>query len=300
MIASWRDALLVARFEVGRAMRTRRALALIAVYLVAHLGGCWLFVQAVGELEAALAGQLGVASARWPGTMMGQLRESESLLRILRFFVGDEGLVEDLARWPVLAIFDTWLGLLVAPFFAATAAAESISTDVSTRALRYEALRTGRAEIVAGRFLGQVGLMTLAAAVSWVGVWALGMSIMVGHGPVELAVGLVLLGGRAVVYAIPFIGLGVAASQLTASSAWARVLALSGAVGGYVAYGLALLAEGAPWTLLADLALPLLPASWMRSLWALDLRAVAASAACVGLGVATVALAFLLFRRRDL
>ena len=52
------------------------------------------------------------------------------------------------------------------------------------------------------------------------------MTQMVGNDPIMLAMGLGVLGLRAWLFGLPFIGLGVAWSQWTASPNWARVLAV--------------------------------------------------------------------------
>lgn len=295
------DTWLIARFEVLRAVRTWRALALIVAYLVANLGGCWLFIQGIGQIEEQLAETLGVATTRWPGTMMEQVRQSEQMIDLVKFLMdGTETQARALLELPMLAIFQLWLGLLFIPFMAATTSSECVAIDVGNRAIRYEALRTGRAELVAGRFFGQV-LLTMAATVAALaGTWVMGMTCMAAQPPLELAAGLLWLGPRAVAWSLPFIGLGLAASQLTASSAWARVLALVVAAGSYIAYGLCQIAEDAPWTWLADAAEPLLPQTWSAGFWAVDVGWLGSAAACAGLGVGYAALGYLRFTTRDL
>lgn len=294
------DTLLVARFEVLRAIRTWRALALVLVYLLASAGGAYLFVEGLAVAESRLAEQLGVPATRWPGPMLDRLRESDEMLRMLTSLVGDEGLVRELVHWPFLAIFQLWQGFLLVPFLAAAAAAEALALDVGTRAIRYEALRTGRAELVAGRFLGQVGLTVFATLVALAGVWAVGMTFMTGQDPLVLAWGLLVLGLRAVPFAVPFVGLGVACSSLTSSPAWARVLALAATAGTWGLYGGLVWAERPRWPWIADALLPLLPQTWMGGLWEPGADAFVSAVTCVALGLITAGVGTLRFARRDL
>lgn len=66
-----RDIWLVARFEVLRAIRTWRAVALLVLYAVASGGAAWLFTKFVGLMENTLADQLHVARTTTPGAMLG-------------------------------------------------------------------------------------------------------------------------------------------------------------------------------------------------------------------------------------
>ena len=77
--------------------------------------------------------------------------------------------------------------MLFVPFLAATAASEAIALDLRSRALRYEALRAGRAEILLGRFAGQLLLAGVAMAASLVGVWTLGVTLSSDPQPLGLA-----------------------------------------------------------------------------------------------------------------
>ncbi|HMV69425.1 MAG TPA: hypothetical protein PKA64_21465 [Myxococcota bacterium] len=298
---SIRDTLLVARFEVLRAIRTWRALALIVAYVVANLGGCWIFIQAIAKLEEGIAETMGVAVTRWPGTLMEQVRQSEQMVDIVTFFVGGgEAQARALLGQPVLAIFQLWLALLLVPFMAATTSSECVAIDVGSRAIRYEALRTGRAELVAGRFLGQLLLTSAATAAALLGVWVLGMTLMVAQPPVGLALGLLWLGPRSIAWSVPFVGMGMAASQLTASPAWARVLALVAAAGSYVVFGICSLTTRTPWVWVADVIEPLLPQTWQLGLWDVGPSWLGSGAACAGLGAGFAAVGYLRFAARDL
>lgn len=299
-MGSLRDSLLIARFEVLRAVRTWRALALIVLHLVAASGGAYLFTRLIGLLENAAADQLGVPTTETPGAMLDTLLQGDQLQELLGAMVGSEHLVAQILDIPVLAIFHLWMGFLILPFFGASASAESVAIDVQSGAVRYEVLRTGRLELVLGRLLGQLALTLVASALSVGGVWAVGMWFMVGNDPLELAAWLGWLTLRAWAFAVPFVGLGVACSQLTSSPAWARVLAVAGTAGSWVAFGFARWAESAQHTLVADLALQLLPQGWMRGLWEPGLGWVPAATVCLVLGVAMAALGFARFARRDL
>lgn len=294
------DVALVARFELLRAVRTWRAVALVGAYLVATLGATWLVIQGIGSMEASMAEQLGVVATETPGAMLAELQRSEDLIDLLGDVFGDDALASHLARQPLLAVFAMWWGMGVAPFLAATAAAEAISIDLGTGALRFEATRTGRAELVAGRFVGQVVLLVAAVVVSWLGVWTLAATTMVQQDLVALAGALVWYGGRPVVVALPFVGLGVGLSQLTGSPALARVIALAVTTLSFLAYGVLSNTDHETLSILADATLPLFPQSWVTALWAGGPDALVGTVVCTALAGVAVVAGFVGLSRRDL
>jgi len=267
---------------------------------VATAGGAYLFVQLIHSLESALAVQLGVPVTDRAGTMLDQLLQGGELREILGGMLGDEALVDEVLRYPVLAIFHLWEGLILIPFFAASTSAESISIDMASRALRFEALRTGRLELVTGRFLGQAALTALASALGVAGTWAIGMLYLAGTDPVGLAASLLWLTVRAWAFALPFVGLGVAFSQWTTSANWARVMAVGATAGTWVAYGMAWAWIDTRWGPLCDAVLQVLPQGWMHGLWRPAPGWVVSSGVCIALGFALVAAGYLRFARRDL
>jgi hypothetical protein len=296
-----RDVWLVGRFEVLRAIRTWRAVALLVLYGVASGGAAWLFTKFVGLLENTVAEQLGVAKTTTPGAMLGELVASDTWREVLEAMTGSPQLVETLVQIPPLAAFNLWFGFLVVPFFAASASAECIAIDVQSRAIRYEVQRTGRLELVLGRFFGQLALTAAATAMSVAVVWTVGMTFMVGNPPLALAGWLALFAPRTWLFGVPFVAMGVAASQLTSSPAWARVLAIGGTAGSWVLFGIARWIEAeTSWAILSDIALQLLPQGWLRGLWEPGFAWLGSAIACVALGGAVITAGYLRFSRRDL
>ncbi len=296
-----RDVFLVARFEVLRAIRTWRAVALLVLFAVASAGSTYLFVRFVGLIENNLADQLGVPRTRTPGAMMQQLIESDTWRDVVQSMVGAPELVDFVLSVPPLAMFNLWFGFLLVPFFAASASAECIALDVQSRAIRFEVLRTGRLELVVGRMAGQLVLAAGALLGSTVAAWAVGVGFMVVDAPVELGRWLAWFAWRAWVFAVPFVGIGVSASQLTSSPAWARVLAVGATALTWVAYGLARFwEEEGRFGLLTDLMLQLLPQGWLRGLWEPGFGWLGPATAACALGLAYAAGGYLRFARKDL
>lgn len=305
--SSIRDTWLVAQFELVRAIRTWRAVAMGVLFIIASAGGTWIFIEIIGGLENTVAENLGVPTTETPGTMLDKLTESKEFRRMIGGMVGDKELVDSVLKVPVLAVFNLWLGLLLMPFLCATSSAESIAIDVQSRALRYEALRTGRLEIVMGRFIGQTILVGVAATLGLVVVWIIGLTAMVGNTPLALAGGLAWFTVRSWFFGVAFIGIGVCASQLTASPAWSRVIALAATAGTWILYGIASMGRNKEGflrdnelDLLWDVIIVLLPQGWMGGLWLPGIEWMAPAIACLGIGVVALLPGFVRFGRRDL
>jgi hypothetical protein len=301
VIAPLRDVWLVARFEVLRALRTWTALALAALYMVSTTGASLVFVGLIWALEQTLASTLGAARPSRPGMLLDQLLEEDSLTEVLGAMVGNATAVEELLAIPLLAVFHLWFGMMLVPFFAATAGSESLSTDLRTRSIRFEVQRTGRLELVFGRFFGQLGMTTVATMLTVLGAWAVGMFAMVGNEALPLFGWLAWLDLRVVAFAAPFVGLGIAVSQLTASPALARVLAIIGTVASWALFFFAGWLQDDRLPVLGDLITQVLPQGWRAPLWDADpVTWLPAAGVLLSMGLIIALVGYLPLSRRDL
>lgn len=267
---SLRDAWLVARFQLLRSLRTRSALAAASLYLLTSGGAAAVFVRILGELENAAALSLGVPATRRPGAMLDQLRRGEDLRRIVEGLVPDPALVQWALDQPPLTVTHFWVGLVVMPFLAAGLGAEALSPDLASRAVRFELVRTGRAEVLFGRLLGQALLTAAAIALGAVAVEGVALLAMTGQDPVAHAAALARDVPRLWAWSLPFLGMGVAWSAFTRNVHLARVLALATVAASWVVWG----ALSWPhhtrrgWVaVLTDSLLPILPQDHGDALW---------------------------------
>lgn len=295
-----RDMLLVAWFEVLRALRTWRAVALFLLYALATAGAAYIFTLTLWAIEQGVAEQFNLAKTEKPGAMMETLVQQESFRSMLEGMVGNPEVLDQVLAVPVLAIFNLWFGFVLIPYFAATTSAESLSIDIGSRALRFEALRTGRLELMAGRYLGQLVLTGTATMLSVIGVWFVGMFAMVGNEPVELFSWLCWLSIRAWFFSMPFVGMGIACSQLTGWPMVARVLALGGTTGTWMGYfWMKWLQTKETWAVFGDLGLQVLPQGWMTLMWE-PTGWLLPAAIYLGCGPVFALLGYPFFARRDL
>ncbi len=301
VLTSLRDTLLVARFELLRNLRTWRAIALCLLYLASTAGGTYIFTRALLGMEHALADVLEVPRTKKPGAMIGVMQERGDIEQMLEEMLpGDDAVVERVLGWPLLTMFHLWLAVILMPFLAATTAAECVAVDLHNRAIRFEAFRTGRLELVTGRFLGQLLLLAAASLLAVAGTWVVGMLAMTGNDPLQLLWTLLVVTPLVWALAVPFAGIGVAFSQVTSSPNVARVLALGTVVASWILLGLSYDYDDGKLGWLWDGLRLLTPQEWAWKLWYPWPQWGLGLAVLLLLGLAYAVATTPLFRRRDL
>lgn len=292
----------VAVYELGEAVRTR----LFQLVLLGYAGGIaaatWILVKLVANFEQSAAASLGVPATRRPGAMMDTLLADDQLVRLVGEFVGPGNDVGVLLEEPLLGLWTGMVSMLLLPLVLLFSASGSIATEVKSRSVRYLLCRTGRLQIGLGKLLGQLLIAAVAAVIGGAVAWAMGLALMSGHGPAELGLSILGRTARAAVWALPFAGLGLAASQWIASPNGARVVAAGVLLA--MPIGAHWLAEAAGTTLvgrLADLAGMFIATTAWPDFWSLDLATFSGAVArSVVLAILYYALGHVVFARRDL
>ena len=223
---SLRDTLLVTRAQLARAIRTRSMVVLCMAYALFCCGGAYMFTRAIHEMEKVAARTLGVPTTARPGSMLDVLQERGDIQQMLDSMLDNPQLVQWALDLPILSVFFFWFGLGVIPFLGVTSGADSISSSIRDRSIRFELVRTGRLEVVVGRFLGQAALSFIALFIAALGTWIVALTAMVQQPALEQGATLLEFSLRLWTWSLPFVALGVACSQLTESSQWSRVMGL--------------------------------------------------------------------------
>lgn len=297
-----RDILLVARYELGGATRTRLFQLVVAAYLLGLGFSVWVFTEIVGRMESALAETMGVPATRTPGAMLGQLQEDGQLASVIEGVAGSEEAARALLDQPALGLWVGGAAMFLLPVVMIAATSPAVAGEVHTRSIRYLLVRTGRPAIAMGKLLGQLAVVA-AAGLAGVGLaWALGMVLMVGNPPAALAWTLLVRTTLGFLYALPFAGMGMAASMSVANPHVARVLGGAFLVlSPVVAWGLELHAGTDLLGRLADLG----SLAWPNALWTAywgqpAVEVVGATFHGVVIGLVWFALGLAVFQRRNL
>ena len=259
-----RDIAVVAAYELQEALRSRRVLILVLLFVGGAVAGTLGFIDLLESLEVALAQALAVPDPTKPGAVTAELMRSPQFHRMLGRLINDRALAYELASLPPLALFYGWLGLTLTPVLIMLSSAEAISSVLATGAARFSLLRNSRLSFCLGKLLGQ-SLLLLGA----VAVWITGFLQLASFDAGPTALWLVLLSGRIGIFAFAHVGLAVGLSHLTRSIPLSRVLSITAllvfgalfALGNYNRF----VREHAPGT--ADTLLALLPRTHMLDLW---------------------------------
>ncbi len=296
------DTCWVAAYELGEAVRTR----LFQLVILAYLGGIgfsvWLFTKILGEAENRLAETLGVPATSHPGAMLPQLLQNGDVRDLLAPIVGGTSAADALLDQPALGL---WVGIFsmgLLPAVLVFTASGTVSAEVKSRSIRFLLVRTGRLEIAAGKLLGQLLLGAVAALLGVGLAWILGLLMMSGNPPVDLAVTLLTRCAWSCLFSLPFLGLALGSSLLIGSPNGARVAATL-AFFGMPALNAILTFKAGPGFVgqVCDLLTLAIPTRYWNEFWSTDPSVLAfASGRSVLLAVVFFAVGFARFQRRDL
>lgn len=224
------DALLVAAFDLGDSLRSRKVLALFVLYVAGAMATAAGFLAMLKELEGTLAEQLQVASTDRPGALSEALMQSEQLHEILGELTGDPSLVDALVQIPLLALIYAWAALTFVPALVTFTSCDAVASEVASGSCRFALARTDRLSWALGKLLGQGALLGAGILGGALGVWVVGAFGMDGFPYLDAGLWLGRLGVRAWWNGLPYLGLAIAASLMVRTANGARALALFGLV----------------------------------------------------------------------
>ena len=209
----WQTAL----WEWGGAIRSRRALVLLLLYLASAVLCMNGTISILGRMEKELANVLQLPDAGETGVVSASLWKSKPFNRIVRSVVGESPVLDDISgRHPVELLY-AWFVFLCAPLLAVLVAGTRISDDLHSGAVRYMLVRETRLEWSAGKYAGQVIMAGVALAASALGAAAVAFCRLPSGTAASLLLPLLNWSLRAWVYSLAWIGLALGLSHLTRS-----------------------------------------------------------------------------------
>ncbi len=294
-IPRWLRIRLVAAFDLSEAIRSRKAVVLLALYVLGSLGAAAIFIQLLDAIRERLEIDLGrVVDAQ-------QLMQSPGMARIAGALVGDPEVARAVVAIPPMALFYGWMAMSFVPLLVLFTSADAIAGDVQSGAVRFSLFRVDRLSWAAGKLVGQTGLMAMGVLAGAVAAWTMGALWLDGMPRGLTAYWLLRISGRTVVYCFAYLGMVMCASQL------ARTPIRAGGIALMIVFGSALtgnlldaepIATRAP-RLFAALG-KLFPNGHYLSLWHPGLlESGLGAAALVTIGLAFFALGFWRFSTRD-
>jgi ABC-type transport system involved in multi-copper enzyme maturation permease subunit len=324
-----RDIFLVAGFELREMRRSRRLLLAGALYMLVAAIGSYTFAEFLtrvqpitnmGDYQRNRGGpfqQFGPGPALRPppapaapaGTSPSQAKlfqRGSPFREVLGRSVTDQAALEFLVSKPAVMLFHMLVSLGILPFITMLTSSESISQEQQSRGVRFMVLRTGRAEFVLGKVLGQaftIALLTLLGGFICMGIAAWKLQDF-EFWPAFSA--LLLFWPRIVAYCIAYLGLAALCSMNSSTPVASRIFSIIGLGAMFFSYEImqiylvGLDSASGEARLLNALGF-LLPYSHEYDLWYPELATYGgAMAALVFIGAFFTTIGLLIYRERDL
>ena len=212
--------------EWSGAIRSRRALVLLLLYLASAVLCMNGTISVLGKMEKELASILQLPDADETGVVSASLWRSKPFNRLVRNVVGDSPVFDDISgRHPVELLY-AWFVFFCAPILTILVAGTRISDDIRSGAVRYMLVRETRLEWSLGKFAGQAIMLAFALAVSSVGAAAVAFWRLPSATAASLFLPMLNWGMRAWIYSFAWLGLALGISHLTRSPSRATALGI--------------------------------------------------------------------------
>lgn len=209
---------LVASFELRESLRSRWALGVLLLYLLAAAGTSAAFIRAFEAIRAQLGGELEAARS---------VVQSEQFQRELSNLVGSAEVARALVSIPPLALFYFWIALTLVPLLVVLTSSDAIASDRQSGAARFVLFRADRLSWSLGKLLGQLMLMIVGVFLGAAGSFGLGVLLHADFAAGPTAWWLARFTVRACAYGAAHLGLAFCASQWARTPARARWLGLA-------------------------------------------------------------------------
>ena len=282
------------------AVRSRRALVLLLLYLASAVCCMYGTISVLGRMENELAQVLQLPESEQTGVVSAALWKSKPFQRMVRAGVQNDLVYNDIAgRHPAELVY-AWFAFFCAPLLVVLVAGNRVADDLRSGAVRYSITRCTRAEWSLGKYFGQATMIAFALAVSALGAWIVAVCRLSGVGAAELLPSMFGWGQRAWVYSLAWLGVALGLSHVCRSGSRATSLGIFAVA--LLAALPVLLQKSVGWTgcaWLENFEL-LAPASAKDYLWRRGAGPLGAALFHLGaLGFAYLALGYAVFRRRD-
>jgi ABC-type transport system involved in multi-copper enzyme maturation permease subunit len=219
---TWR----VACHEWFDALRSRRALVVLLLYLAAAVCNMYWSINFLHKLETELAAAFRLPASEQAGVVSTALWDSKPFQKMMKRVTENDAVLQDITgKHPVELIY-AWFAFFYTPLLVVLVAGSRISEDLGSGAVRYVVFRTSRASWSLGKFAGQALMIGLSLILSGVSAYAVAKIRLAGSGAPDLFLNMVQWSVRAWIYSIPYLGLAMGLSHLTRSASKATVMGI--------------------------------------------------------------------------
>ena len=291
----------VALFELAAAVRTRRAIVLVALYLAWSLLGMSAAITALGKMEDRLAEILQVEKVEGKsGVVSAALWKAKPFQQLVRSVVDDSLIYDDIVGKHPAELIYAWIVFLAVPLLTVLVATRRVAEEVKSGAAKYMLLRVTRLEWTLGKYLGIALMMLAGLLVGAIAAWIVAAFRLSGADIPALLPAMIVWSVKAWFLSLAWLGLALGVSHLFKSGAKADAVAILLMIAFSVVPAI-LKDFGSAWLGGKLLVLVrLFPSSVDAALWRSSFLPVAASAIwLVMLGLLYLSVGHAVFARRD-
>ena len=214
--------------EWENALRSRRALVLLLLYLAAAVLCMNGTISVLGKMETELVRVLRLPDSGQTGVVSETLWKSKAFRNMVATAVDDRLVFEDISRRHPVELLYAWFAFLCAPILVVLVSGTRVAEDLRTGVARYMLVRTSRLEWSLGKYTGQALMIASALAVSAAGAWCVALYRLPAATAGRLFLPMLGWGVSAWFYSLAWLGLALGLSHLTRSAMRATAFGILG------------------------------------------------------------------------
>jgi len=291
----------VACYEWFDALRSRRALVVLLIYMTAAVCNMYWSISFLHKIETQLVSLLSLPESDHAGVVSTALWKSPKFQDMMKAMASNDAVLKDITgKHPVELIY-AWFAFFYTPLLVVLVAGSRIAEDLGSGAVRYVIFRTSRATWSLGKFIGQALMIGFALVVSGVGAYAVAKVRLAGSGTPDLFLNMAQWSFRAWIFSVPYLGLAMGLSHLTKSASKATVMGIFAIAVCFVVTVLIRFVSGdAGWRAYVPYLGVLVPEEHKMYLWRNSLAPLVTGATyLITLGFCYLLTGYAIFRRRD-
>lgn len=284
-------------FELFGALRTRRAVVVLALYLASSLLCMNGAITVLGKMESQLAEVLHIQTAESgkSGVISKTLWQSDQFQRMVRHAVGDSLVYDDIRGKHPAELLYAWFAFLFVPLLTMLIAANRVADDLHSGAVRYMITRVTRLEWSLGKYIGTALLLAAGLVVGALAAWGVAAFRLSGADLPALLPSMLGWSAKAWALSLAWLGLALGISHIAKTGAKATALGVFALIA-WSAASVSLSRFGGRFAVLVLL----FPSSAEDALWRASVAPVArASLWLVFLGLLYLTAGYAFFARRD-
>ena len=159
---TWR----VACYEWFDALRSRRALVVLLLYLAAAVCNMHWSINLLHKLESELATALQLPTSEQAGVVSTALWKSKPFQRMMKTMTQNDLVLRDITGKHPAELIYAWFAFFYTPLLVVLVAGNRIAEEIGSGSVRYVIFRTSRASWSLGKFIGQTLMIGLALLLS--------------------------------------------------------------------------------------------------------------------------------------